>query len=97
MPNKTYFGQSVKTILGRKLKHRDQCSANRKRNVDQAHGEMNKIGFPRWLFLPVADLDGKADTTRDMRFFEFKGFLVFEPTMNQVDQQGDYTALKVLA
>ena len=68
------------------------------RGLDRAHRIMKKLGFGRFLFGGFADLDRvfPEPTTKQMRVFEYKGFVLVRPTMNTQDQQGYLQVKKIV-
>ena len=81
------------------MKHKDNLSEARElqgRGLDQAHRTMKSMGFSRFMFWTFAGLDAVGTSTKAMCLFEFKTFLLLEPPMNTVDQQGAHTEHKVI-
>ena len=86
----------MKTMITRLMKHKDDINESRKRGLDRCHEVMLRWGFCRFLFFGFADMDRKQPEVRHMRLQEFKTFVLLEPTLNTLDQQGTYKDVKPL-
>ena len=56
----------------------------------RCHGVMKELGFSKFLFFALCAMDFLRPTQKMMRLHEFKVFLLMEPNLNTVDQQGSY-------
>ncbi len=76
------------TLLFRKLKHRDDLERqNSSRGLDRFHEVCAKLGFNRQLLHAVAEFDDIDPTRTEMRIFEYKAFLLLDPSENTQHQQ----------
>ena len=78
------------------MKHRDELLETRPRGLDRCHSRMLQIGFCKYLFVGMTTLDHLDPSKKMMRMFEFKTFILFEPTENTVDQHNDYRELRLV-
>lgn len=83
-----YVGQSVLTLYTRKMKHRDDLNRqNSSRGLDRLRATLAKHGFNRALMHALADLDQVDPVRAEMRLYEYKGFVLLEPSQNTQRQQ----------
>ena len=77
------------------MKHRNQLTGKTKA-LDKAHKKMKNLGIERFVFIPLLGLDHLAPTKKLRRFYEWKLFVIFRPTLNTCGQQGVHDTIKII-
>lgn len=91
-----YIGETSTGLYMRTLKHRHQLAECKNRGLDRCHRAMMNQGFEKFVFIPLLDLDSHPHSKKDLRFYEWKAFLLFRPTLNTTGQQGSFDFVKMI-